>query len=576
MNRLPLHYTPLLAVLLSGCVSLPEDGAEDPRGAQVPAEASDTAPSAAPSDLEPEVVFDVLVGEIAGRRRDFTTAFVHLHRAARRSHDPEIAERAARLGIYAPEVPLALEAAELWVSLQPDNIQARQLTLLHLVRQGEAEGAFEQMQAIVSISESRGEDGFLQAMAALNRGERRQLSIRLMQRLAAVHPAEPRARYASALLALMVKETVVALREATRLVVEFPDFSRGYPLLARVLVAQGNRPAARSQLEAGLERHPSDKLILSTYARLLVEDGDYALAYRQFERLYEVEPEDHATLFSMGAVAVQLGRFDQARAHFRALIDQGHRTSDAAYYMGRIEEETGHPGAAERWYGEVREGDFLLDARIRRFGLMVDRGDLESVREEIRQWRLSEPDLSARLYLVEAEVMAAALPPERVLSIYGEALKAHPGDADILYARALYAASVDRIEILEADLRQVLSNDPDNADALNALGYTLADKNRRLDEAQGYIRRALELKPEEPAILDSMGWVLYRLGRPDEALGYLRKAWERLRDGEIAAHLGEVLWVTGKEDEARRVWKEAIEADPESRVLREAMKRFLE
>ncbi len=132
MNRLPLSYTALLALLLSGCVSLPEDGTEVSKGVQAPAQTVDPAPSTSPSDLEPEVVFDVLVGEIAGRRRDFTTAFVHLHRAAQRSRDPEIAERAARLGIYAPEVPQALEAAELWASLQPDNIQARQLALLHL------------------------------------------------------------------------------------------------------------------------------------------------------------------------------------------------------------------------------------------------------------------------------------------------------------------------------------------------------------------------------------------------------------------------------------------------------------
>ena len=575
MKRFSLLFPLLFAVLLAGCLSLPATqgpATTDPSEAK-PDEPAETAAS---SSLDPDVVYNVLVGEVAARQRDFPLAFVHLYQAALLSQDVVLAEKAARLGIYANDDAEAWEAAELWVSLQPESLQARQLALLYLLRMGESESALEQMREIVVISEKQGEDGFLHAMAALSRGKQRQLSIELMQRLAASYPDDPRGRYATALLALMVKETDLAAAEAESLVESNPEFSRGYPLLARALIAQGDKGAARSRLEAGLRRHPADTQILSSYARLLVEMEDYREAYRQFAALHRLEPEDPAHLFSLGVIAVQLEQYDEARTHFEKLMALDKRTSDAAYYLGRLDQEAGRLDSAEEWYGQVVDGDFRLDARIRVIDLMFKRGEVEEARSQLQDWRDSDPDLSVRLYLVEAEMLTPVWPVERILGFYGEALAAHPDDHDVLYARALYAASVDRLDILEGDLRRVLAEDPDNADALNALGYTLADKTDRLEEALGYIQRALELKPSAPAVLDSMGWVLYRLGDHAGALRYLRQAFGKMADGEIAAHLGEVLWVTGEREEAQRVWREALERDPDSRPLKEAIERLAE
>ena len=574
MKRFSMLFPLLSVALLAGCLSLP--GARE--SATDPVQANDEVPDepAEQPSLDPDVVYNVLVGEVAARQRDFPLAFAHLYQAALLSADAALAEKAARLGIYASDDLQAWEAAEFWISLQPENLQARQLALLYLVRMGEAESALEQMRMIVAISEEQGEDGFLHAMAALSRGKQQELSMELMQQLAASYPEDPRGRYATALLALMLKKTDLAAEEAVSLVESNPEFSRGYPLLARILIAQGDKEGARSRLEAGLRRHPADKQILSSYARLLVEIGDYPEAYRQFTVLHRLEPEDPAHLFSLGVIAVQVERYDEARAHFEKLMALDKRTSDAAYYLGRLDQEAGRLDQAEGWFGQVVDGDFRLDARIRLIDLMFERGEFEEARSLLRDWRVSEPDLSVRLYLVEAEMLTPVWSADRMLALYAEALEVHPGDHDVLYARALYAASIDRVDILEGDLRRVLAEDPDNADALNALGYTLADKTARLEEARAYIQRALALKPDAPAILDSMGWVLYRLGDHRGALGYLRQAFAKMPDGEIAAHLGEVLWVTGEREEAQRIWREALERDPESKPLRETVERLAE
>jgi tetratricopeptide (TPR) repeat protein len=160
------------------------------------------------------------------------------------------------------------------------------------------------------------------------------------------------------------------------------------------------------------------------------------------------------------------------------------------------------------------------------------------------------------------------------MTVANQALVAYPNNSDILYARSLLAEKMDNLLMTEADLRTILIAEPENVHALNALGYTLADRTDRLMEAYGYIQKAYKLAPDEPAVLDSMGWVLYRMGRPEEAIRYLRGALAIMPDDEIAAHLGEVLWVTGMKAEAKKVWNKALEAKPDSTHIRDVLKRF--
>ena len=195
----------------------------------------------------------------------------------------------------------------------------------------------------------------------------------------------------------------------------------------------------------------------------------------------------------------------------------------------------------------------------------------------LRDLRAAGIDDQAKLaesYMLEAEILRKDDPPAEVLAVYDRAIELLPEQRQIGYARAVYLESIGRVDEAVADLRALLAKSPDDPDALNALGYTLADRTDKYDEALRFITRALEQKPDESAIIDSMGWVQYRLGNKDKALEHLRRAWAMQPDAEVGAHLGEVLWVTGEEEAARRIWKAAAEREADNKVLAETRARL--
>ncbi len=212
-------------------------------------------------------------------------------------------------------------------------------------------------------------------------------------------------------------------------------------------------------------------------------------------------------------------------------------------------------------------GENATNARVRIAGIYAERGEVEQAREILQQLRDQYPEGAATLYLIEGELLREQDLTQQAVDVYTDGLLAKPDDPDLLYARAMLAVAMDRVDLLEQDLRRILTADPDHVDALNALGYTLADRTERFDEAQSLIERALQLRPDEPAILDSMGWLLFRKGDAQSAEPYLRQALEGVFDAEIAAHLGEVLWMLDKKDEARQIWNRALAEDPKHEYL---------
>jgi tetratricopeptide (TPR) repeat protein len=257
---------------------------------------------------------------------------------------------------------------------------------------------------------------------------------------------------------------------------------------------------------------------------------------------------------------------DAARDYFVQLRETGERQGDAAYYLGEVEELSENPDTAVSWFRKV-EGEHALDAQVRIAQIRASQGEVGRAREILQQLRDQWPEDAATFYLIEAATLADRGLLQEAIGVYDEALKAFPGDTDILYARGLHALSMNRLDIMESDLKAIIAKEPENADALNALGYSLADQTERLTEALSYIERAFALKPDDPAVLDSMGWVQFRLGKPQEALEHLRKALASMPDGEIAAHLGEVLWTMGRHEEAWSTWEDALARDPDHEYL---------
>ena len=579
--RTLLQVTKLFPLLLLvACAGFPgkreQAAAPTPTAEQPPepVELPFAEPEARMSELDSDAVFSALAGEIASQRGELDIAYRYQLETAILTGDAVAAQRATRIAILMKQPEQALKAARLWIELAPNDLAARQLAAALLLQAEQQQPSLEQLQAVVDISEAKGDDGFLNAMAAISKEQNHALALDTMRKLRSTQPDDPRADYALALMLFMWKDYAQAESEIRALIDQHPDWNKGYVLLSRLHAVRGDSAAALEVLREAVERQPDDELLVGAYAKLLVDAGDYQQAYDQFLDLQRLKPEDTEVTYLLGVLALQLDRTSESRRHFQQLQKTGQRANDVAYYMGRIEEQERRWSEAARWYKQVDRGEFHDDARIRVARALAQDGRLDEAQEWLQGLRIQIPEQSAQLYIVEADILSEHASAQRVMAVYDKGLLQHPDDENLLYARALYAATIDRLDILEHDLRRVLERNPDNADALNALGYTLADQTTRYQEALDLVSRALELKPDSPAILDSMGWVQFRMGNYEQALSYLERALDSLPDSEIAAHLGEVLWVMGDRERARQVWREMLERDPDSTHVRETMQRL--
>lgn len=583
---IPILAGLLAALLLGGCQHLKNLGVASPGGtepdmpeaAEAPARPEVAAPAAAPKPAEAlsgDVLFDILLGEIAGQRNRLDVSVEHYLQAAEASRDPRVAERALRIAAFAKDEQAALAASRRWVELDPDSLDARQSLAVLALRVGIEDEAFTQLEHIITEL-GAGDQAFTAVTGLLARDEDRLAALQLMQRLAQQYPDLPDAHLALSRLAQHAGEPEVGLEAVQRALTLRPDWPEALIQQARLRVQKGDQEQALQELAAAVERQPEALALRMTYARLLLDAREFQAAEQQFERIVEQNPEHGDAVYSLGLLALEAERYEDAREHFERLLEVGGRDQESRYYLGRIAEARDAPETAIDWYDQVREGEYLMDAQVRSARLRAQLGDLESARRQLHGMRVRNPELAVQLYVVEGELLVEAGAVQQAMDLYSSVLEEAPDNTDLLYARALLAEKLDRLEQTEQDLRRVLELEPDNAPALNALGYTLADRTERYREALIYIEKALALRPEDPAILDSMGWVQYRLGNLEQAEQYLRQALEQARDAEIAAHLGEVLWQQGRQDEARRVWKDAREADADNPVLERTMQRFLQ
>jgi tetratricopeptide (TPR) repeat protein len=353
-----------------------------------------------------------------------------------------------------------------------------------------------------------------------------------------------------------------------------PSSERVAVFQAQLLQQQKKNAAALEALGAFLRDNPDANNARLTYARLLVDAKRYEDARVEFQRLAEATPENKDIAYALGLLLLQTNDMEQSEAQFRKLVDDPDRRYTAWFYIGQIAESRQDIQGAIDAYHHVDRGEHHVNAQVRAAMLMAERGDIKEARQHLHALRGRNRQESVRIFRAEAEMLASRELLTDAMTVYDDALEEFPQDGGLLYARAMLAVRLDRIEQVEADLRDILSREPDNADALNALGYTLADRTERFEEAHELIRRAYELKPDNHYVVDSLGWVLYRMGRLDEAIKYLRRAMELQADPEVAAHLGEVLWVAGDQEGAKEVWNTALKAQPEDKRLLDVLKRF--
>ncbi|MFV1997076.1 MAG: tetratricopeptide repeat protein [Acidiferrobacterales bacterium] len=564
------------ASTLAGCAGAPGQSQHPGQKSSAKTVTTSPEPSLPRVELTPEVLYDVLVGELAGRKGDFEVSVHSLSRAARLTHDPRLAERATRAAIYSKRYAEALDVARLWVELRPAAIDARvslATILLELENPVEAERQFEQMLTLAE-KQKKLDQIYLRIAAVLARHKNRTTSLEIMQQLSRQHAGSAQAQFALAHLGLRAGNSSIASAAIDRALIIQPGWQEAALLKARILSASKDQKKARRFYQQFLKQYPEAAKVRMNYARNLVDRQQWEEARNQFVRVLRQRPKDTDVLYALGLLSLQTDRLEDANKYFQLAIEINPSNDQIRMYLGQTAERRKRYDEAEQWYLPISSKKLRLEARVRLAVVVAKRGDLEKGLRTLRSLIPVSDEQRVMLALAEEQILRDAKQYNAALAVLTRALKALPKHKDLLYARALVAEKLDNIALHERDLRLVLKLDPKNAHALNALGYTLADRTDRHQEALALIKQALELRPNDPFILDSMGWVHYRLGNSDDAVRFLRRALDIRADAEISAHLGEVLWTSGKQRQATRVWERALEKNPDNEVLNNAIKKF--
>jgi len=562
--------------VLAGCASQ----AVDPV-APVLSEVNDSKEAVGSTPPEPEVMafpegtlLALLTAEVAGYRGDYQYALDQYLIEAEKTLDPGVAARVTRLAAYMKADDKLYQAASLWAQADPESLEAHQFLADQLVKRALYVDAFETMQTIDRLGGEAQFDYFAYRVGRMTQEDRQALLLGLNDMLT-VNPNEPQILFSKAALLEALGDGPAALETADTLLGLKPAELNFIILKANLLSDLNQKQAAQAFLSEQLAINPDQPRLRLLLARLLFEAQAFSDARVQYQILHEIRPEDGEILFALAMLSIEQADFAQARLHLGRLVRTDQRVNQAQYYLGLVAEKTGDVALALREFAKVDGGYEYLSAQGRIVELISVNQSLEDARSYLAKKKLAHNGLRSQFDLIEGQLLSRVDAEDALFEHLDEAIEAQAGDIPLLYFRAMSGQKYDRLDILERDLKQVLTLDPGNADAMNALGYTLADQTDRYDEAYVLIEKALRLKPEEPAFIDSMGWVLYRLNRYEEAIDYLEQAFERFPNDEVAAHLGEVLWQSGKTRRAKRVWKEALSETPDSTFLQSVVKRFL-
>jgi tetratricopeptide (TPR) repeat protein len=579
------RFTMLAAcAMLAGCVQQPPQpvpAADAPekspaRPPRVVTAKPEPRPLQLPAvDLSEELLFKMMLAEVAVQRGQPHIAVQTYLELARETRDPRVAQRATEVAWNARFMSAALEAAGIWLQADPGSTQARQIIAALLVNQQQLAEAQPHLEKWLAADRASVGQSFLQLNSLLARHKDKAAVLQLMQALAKPYPDVPEARLAVAQAAWNAEARQVSLDEARAALKLKPDWEVAALFVAQVLAGRSNEEAAR-YLGEYLKAHPKARDVRLSYARLLVTAKDFAEARRQFELLVADYPDNPDVGMAVALLAIQAADYDAAESQLKRVLDLNYKDPNLArYYLGQLNEERKRFDEALKWYSTVSEGEQYVNARARYAGILARLGKLPEARRYLREATARNSQQRVQLTQAEAQLLRDANDYQAAFDLLGEALEKMPNTPDLLYDHAMAAEKVDRLDVLEGNLTRLIKLRPDHAHAYNALGYTFADRNQRIDEAHGLIKTALKLAPDDPFIMDSMGWVLYRMGRHQEGLDFLQKAFKLRPDAEIAAHLGELLWVTGRQDDARKIWAESLKDHPNNEVLQATLKRFL-
>ena len=561
------------------------------------------------NELTSATLFKLMMSEIAAQRGAADASYATELKLARETRDPRIARRATEFAVQARQPAAAVEAARLWTELSPESRVAADTFLTLLVLSARFEEAEPLLAAKIESAQSKSQ-ALGQVYGLLAQGQNRAQAYATIRKLAGAYPSLPEGHMVVAQAAQAAGDRAVAIDEARTAVRLQPDSEPATIMLAQFQQFEAPKEADAA-LSAFLARNPRSIQMRLSYARFLNGEKRYDDAAVQLARVRKDAPNEAETIYTLGLLAYQANKPKDAEAYFKHFLDlraparkpgakpaptptvvadddddtasdadpavatgSGRGPERAYLYLAQIAEDAKDYPRALDWLGKVGAGNDFATARIRRALILARQGKLDVARAELHAMPAGTPAQATQLTLAEAQILRDADQNQAAYDFLGTAIEKTPNDPDLLYDYGMTAEKLGRFEVLENAMRSVIRVRPENAQAYNALGYTLADRNERLDEAKALIEKANALSPDDASILDSLGWVQYRLGNNGDALRNLERAYKLRGDAEIAVHLGEVLWVSGRPADAEKTWREASVKEPQNVALQQTLARF--
>ncbi len=534
-----------------------------------------------------------IMAELAGQRGENTVALSEYAKLARESNNLSIIERAMHIAAFSREPNLAIEMGQLWLLQDAKAVEPRQTIALELVSLGRYRDAFHQFDILLEqneevdfrmlsarIAATSGANtpvlsGLIDDYESLLKRYPQHESLRLS--LAHLYQLDKQPQPALAIIEQMLKEVERRDHDTKAPIDKQQAGVRGGDLVmlqVQLLEIMADHVNSFKKLQQGVRTYADHKELRLVFGRRLINDHKFPEAREQFSLLVQQNPGDYEMLYSLALLSMEVNQLEEARNYLQKLLQNGQKQDDAHYYLGYIESQQNHPERAIEQYQQVKAGSNFLPSLRNLTELMVRAKRYDELHSYLQNIRFRNSDLNLQLLTLEANILIEEKQYDIATTMLNNSVGAFPNNVDLLFLRSVLSQDTNDLVLMESDLRKIILLQPQSPVAYNSLGYTLADRTNRYQEAYELIKRAAELAPTDPAIMDSLGWVQYKLGMHREAKAMLEKAYKLYPDPEVAAHLGEVLWVLGEKSAATKLWRAALTTQPDSVYVRNTIQRL--
>jgi len=581
---LKLPYLSFISVLLlSSCAVVESEKTESTETISVEIqsteqkEKSDLPPVEVKTAIDPDVMYLLLAAELAMQRGQYGLAYEAYMELTKRVKDPKFAELAAKLALQIKDSRKTDDAVSAWMNQEPKNITAKKVAALNALRGKDKKAAVKALTALLSAESENFENTLLELSSVLQKEGKEKSIYDVLETLSTkTSTHKPVIYFVQSLLAMQMKNNVQAEKKIEQTLALQPDWEHPLLIQAQLAIMANDLNHAKTLLNSAILKHPNNLAFKKLLAQTLIKAIEYEAAAELYQTLVTQLPKEGENYIALALINLQMNRDANAETILKTLAEQPEWNSQASFYLGKIEEKRNNIDAAIALFDKVNDANFSLEAGMSTINLLAKARKFDEVEKRLDILRQKFPQQKLRITLMQASLYNQQNQAQKAFDLLSSVLLEMPDEKDLLYTRALIAEHLGKINVLETDLKKILLKDPNNTEALNALGYTLLNDSSRYKDAEKYLQRAIKLQPEEPAIMDSFGWLQFKLGNYPQAIKYLQAAYEKLNSGEIAAHLCEVLWIMGQKNDSQKLFDEAIKIAPEDADLLNFKKHFLE